>query len=321
MPTRLEQRDEFTHELGPGPDVDEGVSFGFYDPSVRVGGLFRLDNRPGEGVAEVSVCCFLPDGRVGFCGGRPAISGNAGFDAGGLHVDVRRPLEEVSLSWRGELVLLEDPLAVGRPEAVAASPRAPGRVELTFAGVSPAYEGELEQHPEASGPAPGRGRYEQLVHVVGQVHAGDELDLVDGFGIRDHSWGPLAPPPGSPSCRLTGNLGPTFGFSVSRVLGPGSTGRSRGFLWDGTSLMHVAELSLVTGWTGAGRHHDVIEARLVAGDREWLLQGKVIALVPLVEAGGAAERAPLLTQALTRWTLDDGRVGHGFSAYLEPASN
>ena len=39
--------------------------------TTKVGGWFRIGNRPNEGYAEISVCLYLPGGRVGFMFGRP----------------------------------------------------------------------------------------------------------------------------------------------------------------------------------------------------------------------------------------------------------
>jgi hypothetical protein len=40
----------------------------------KAGGWFRIGNRPNENYAEVSVCVYLPDGRVGFTFARADIS-------------------------------------------------------------------------------------------------------------------------------------------------------------------------------------------------------------------------------------------------------
>ena len=112
MPLRLEPQDEYMHKLGPEPNFNESMYFNVYDPSSRVGGFVRLGNRANEGYAEMTVCLYLPDGRVGFMFSRPKISDNAGFDAGGLRFDVVRPFEELHVSYQGPLLLLDDPLSL-----------------------------------------------------------------------------------------------------------------------------------------------------------------------------------------------------------------
>ena len=40
--------------------------FNVFDPERKIGGWFRLANRPNEGRGEMSCCIYLPDGRIGF---------------------------------------------------------------------------------------------------------------------------------------------------------------------------------------------------------------------------------------------------------------
>ena len=110
MGIRLEPVDEYMHELGPEPNFNESMYFNLYDPANRVGGWFRLGNRANEGTAEMTVCLYLPDGRVGFMFKRPDISGNEAFDAGGIHFEVVTPFEELTVDYEGKVVLLDEPL-------------------------------------------------------------------------------------------------------------------------------------------------------------------------------------------------------------------
>src|ERR1039458_7878141 len=52
------------HELGPEPNFNESMYFNAYDPQARLGGFFRLGNRANEGAGEMTICLYLPDGRV-----------------------------------------------------------------------------------------------------------------------------------------------------------------------------------------------------------------------------------------------------------------
>ncbi|HEY3889304.1 MAG TPA: hypothetical protein VGL73_12070, partial [Caulobacteraceae bacterium] len=75
--TRLEPQDEYTHTPDAAANYNESMYFNVFDPKTAVGGWFRIGNRPNEGYAEMSVCLYLPGGRVAFMFGRPKISGNA----------------------------------------------------------------------------------------------------------------------------------------------------------------------------------------------------------------------------------------------------
>jgi len=63
--TRLLPEDEFTHTPDAASNYNESMYFNVFDPTSKVGGWFRLGNRPNEGYAEMSICLYLPGGRVG----------------------------------------------------------------------------------------------------------------------------------------------------------------------------------------------------------------------------------------------------------------
>lgn len=84
--TRLLPEDEYTHTPDAASNYNESMYFNVFDHASKVGGWFRLGNRPNEGYAEMSVCVYLPGGRVGFMFARPKISGNAEMNAGGLKI-------------------------------------------------------------------------------------------------------------------------------------------------------------------------------------------------------------------------------------------
>src|SRR5690348_8905997 len=94
MAVRLEPHDDYTHTPGAESNFNESMYFNVYDPAARVGGFFRVGNRVNEGRAEVTVCLYLPDGRVAFTYIRPRISDNDSFDAAGLRFEVLEPLEK-----------------------------------------------------------------------------------------------------------------------------------------------------------------------------------------------------------------------------------
>ena len=69
------------HELGPEPNFNESMYFNAFDPATRLGSFFRLGNRANEGSGEMTICLYLPDGRVGFMFARPHVTTNDAFDA------------------------------------------------------------------------------------------------------------------------------------------------------------------------------------------------------------------------------------------------
>jgi hypothetical protein len=316
MGIRLEPKDEYLHPLGDESTFNESMYFNVYDPSQRLGGFLRLGNRANEGYAEMTVCLYLPDGRVAFMFQRPGISSNDAFDAGGVHFDVIRPFEELEASYRGRVVLLDDPLEMADPKrAFTDNPHVECSVQLTFTGVSTMFGGEPDRVREAPGEEFARGHYEQLTAGMGHVTVGGQRWDVDGFGLRDHSWGPRTWQAPWYYRWLTANFGPGFGFMGSRIArhdGPGTRG---GFIWDGTALHLCNDFTIATTWTGEDSYHNAITAELTAAQRTWQVKGRVLSLIPL--RNRREGRVTRISEGLTEWTLQDGRVGYGLSEYLD----
>jgi len=126
------------HELGPEPNFNESMYFNFYDPEVRLGGFVRLGNRPNEGRGEMTVCLWLPDGRVAFMFQRPEVRTNDAFDAAGLRFEVVTPFERLDVAYDGTVLLLDDPLAMADPRvAFTSNPTATSQIRLEYRGLSP----------------------------------------------------------------------------------------------------------------------------------------------------------------------------------------
>ncbi len=316
MGMRLEPQDEYPHALEADATFNESMYFNMYDPSRRLGGFVRLGNRANEGHAEVTVCLFLPDGRVAFMFHRPAISANDRFEAGGLRFEVIQPFEELEVSYTGRVVLLEDPLAMAEPrEAFAQNPHGDCTIRLTFTGVSTMFGGEPTNARETPGEEFARGHYEQLTAARGTVSVGQDRWQLAGFGLRDHSWGPRTWQAPFYYRWLTANFGPSFGFMGSRIARREGSGTRGGFVWDGTALHPCKNITISTTWAGSGCHHDTIDAVLTAGDRRWHAKGRVLSLIPLRNRrDGQLTR---ISEGMTEWTLDDGRIGYGLSEYLD----
>src|SRR5262249_57487189 len=89
MPPRRMRRapeDDYLHPLEADPTFNESRYYNFSGTesggaTSDVGGWIRMGNRPNEGHAEMTVCLYLPDGRVGFMFKRAAIAGHEAHTA------------------------------------------------------------------------------------------------------------------------------------------------------------------------------------------------------------------------------------------------
>ncbi|KAA0232431.1 MAG: hypothetical protein JJLCMIEE_01343 [Acidimicrobiales bacterium] len=320
MDVRLDPADEYMHELEEDSTFNESMYFNFYDIEADLGGFVRLGNRANEGYAEATTCLYLPGGRVAFMYGRPEITGNDAFDAGGMTFEVVEPFEELKVAYDGKVVLLDDPLAMADPrKAFTENPYDDCRIELTYRKVSEMVGGEPTEQHERSGEEFARGHYEQLVAAAGTIGVGETGWKVQGFGLRDHSWGPRTWQAPWYYRWLTANFGSEFGFMGSRIARRDRDGIRGGFVWDGDELHLAHDFRISTEWTAGAGYHQRIAATLVTKDgdreREWNVIGEVMNLIPLRNRrDGMVTR---ISEGMTRWTLEDGRVGYGLSEYLD----
>jgi hypothetical protein len=309
------------HELGPEPTFNESMYFNVFDPKSQVGGFFRLGNRANEGTGEMTCCIYLPDGRVGFMFKRPDVHDNDSFNAAGMRFEVVTPFEELTVEYSGKVVILDDPLQMADPrEAFTNNPYEECEVRLTYRGLSAMFGGEPDEPHEKPGEEFAKGHYEQLIGGRGTIRVGDQEWAVDGFGLRDHSWGPRYWQAPWYYRWLTANFGEDFGFMGSRIArqdGPGTRG---GFVWDGDKLHLCHDFEISTDWEGDDSYHQGIKATLRSKDKEWSVSGSVRSLIPLRNRRKTPDGEHLVTrisEGLTEWTLDDGRVGYGLSEYLD----
>ena len=323
MAVRLEPQDEYMHELGPEPNFNESMYFNLYDPAQGVGGWFRCGNRANEGYAEMTVCLYLPGGRVGFMFKRAEISSNDAFDAGGIRFEVIEPFKRLDVTYSGKVVVLDDPLQMADPKkAFTENPYAECEVRIEYSGVSEMVGGEPDEPHEKPGEEFAKGHYEQLIAGTGSIRVGEEEWEIDGFGLRDHSWGPRFWQAPWYYRWLTANFGAEFGFMGSRVARRDGDGTRGGFVWEDGRLHLCPVVEIETEWQGEDTYHQSISATLRSREgKEWKVTGRVLDLIPLRNRRHDPDTGDLLvtriSEGMTEWTLDDGRKGYGLSEYLD----
>jgi hypothetical protein len=183
------------------------------------------------------------------------------------------------------------------------------------------FGGEPDEPHEKPGEEFAKGHYEQLIAGTGSIRVGDEEWAVDGFGLRDHSWGPRYWQAPWYYRWLTANFGPDFGFMGSRIARRDSDGTRGGFVWEDGKLHLCRDFEIATKWVGDDTYHQSIAATLRSADKEWKVTGKVLDLIPLRNRRPDPDTGDMLvtriSEGMTEWTMDDGRVGYGLSEYLD----
>jgi hypothetical protein len=320
----LEPGDEYCHEPDAAGNYNESMYFNVCDPLQKIGGWFRLGNRVNEGYAEMSICLYLPDGRVGFMFNRPSIDNNRELNAGGMRIEVIEPFKRLHVTYDGMLCLLADPLEMAHPSrAFKNNPLVACRVDLDYRGIAPMYGGrpvnadgsDIPIDPEKSF---AKAHYEQHVAAAGSFDIGGQHWAVDGFGLRDKSWGPRHWQNISWYRWLPMNFGPDFAMMIS-IIGSddGAVRRSGMVLRDGEYVM-IDDARIESEWDSHW-YQTRLRAWAKTAEREYEIQGRVMSMIPLRHRRRAEDGRELMTRITEGMTefCCDGKTGYGLSEYLD----
>jgi hypothetical protein len=319
---RLEADDEFPHSPDDSENFNESVYANCFDPSLRMGGWMRLGNRVNEGYAELSVCLYLPDGRVACQFARPPISHNYAFDAGGLQYVVSEPFRRQQMVYEGEVLVLEDPSLLRDPKRMfETAPRAASSVSFDIGGISPMHGGEptAPEHNRLMyyGPEFSRGHFNQHTAVRGSIQVGDQSWQLDGFGWRDHSWGPRYWQVIWAYRLFIATLTEDRALMLLKNMYPDGSSRRLGVLMFDGAYEEVTDLDLHTVWSP---EQDPVAVTLGVrtAARKATIEGRVLTMAPLRNRRRAGEEVLVsrVAEGFTEFTWD-GRTGYGMIEYIE----
>ncbi|MED5260836.1 MAG: hypothetical protein VX574_00340 [Myxococcota bacterium] len=313
----LKPEDDYTHALGPEENFNESMYFNFFDRERSIGGFVRLGNRANEGQAEMTVTVYLPDGRVLFVFKRAPIENNDAFDAGGLTFEVLEPSQRLRTSYGGSVVELREPREMADPKAAFRdNPMSKISLDLVHEAVGPMYgsSGSREEEGRKADQQFGKAHYEQHMHVAGSLEIAGESLAIDGYGLRDHSWGPRYWQAIQSYEWLTMNFGPDFGAMVSIIQRDPDNIRRGGVIVRGNELELITDATIEAEYEENGLFHRQVRAQVETQKGETLaIQGEVKSFIPLRN-----RREGLTTfigEGMTEWRCGD-RVGFGLSEFL-----
>lgn len=329
MGVRLTGVDEGIHPVGTASNWNESRYIDVWDRTQRVGAWLRIGMRPNEGRAEMSVCAYLPDGRVAFLFDRPPIDGN-GLTVGGQDWQVESAFRRNRVRYDGELLLLDDPWLLTDPgRAYRESARVHGSFDLLSTSLGlPAVMGRDQSHIDRIF-LPGQAdfHYQHLVHSIGRIRLDGQAWVVDGFGGRDHSWGPRNWHAKIYLRWLICAIDDRNGFMLVRAVGPTKTTRSGHVVVDGEFRL-VDDFDMRNSYADPPRHElRCVEVDIRAGDLRWSAVGRPQAWLPLRHrqrtTGGSGnsgdtadgEATLRIVKSPTDWQFADGRTGAGHCEY------
>ena len=312
----LVPEDDYTHPLGPESNFNESMYFNFFDHERQVGGFVRIGNRANEGRAELTVTLYMPDGSVLFTFKRPQIENNEAFDCGGLRFEVLEPGQTLRSVYEGKVLELRDPLSMSDPrKAFAESPKRRVSLDLEHDAVGPMYGGSSEKEAgRAAEQQFAKAHYEQHMAVKGELRVDDEVIPIQGFGLRDHSWGPRYWQAIHSYEWLTLNFGEDFGAMISVIRRDANSERVSGVVVRGDELEGVKHATVSAEFEDNGLYHKSVAVELEThGGEKLAITGVVKGFIPLRN-----RREGLVThigEGMTEWRCGD-RVGYGLSEFL-----
>ena len=311
----LKPEDDYTHPLGPESTFNESMYFNFFDRRESIGGFVRIGNRANEGYAETTVTLFLPDGRVLFRFGRPQIRNSDAMDAGGLRFEVIEPTQKLRTLYAGTAVELREPRDMADPRrALAENPRQTVSLDLVHEAVGPMYGNDVGDSGLPVEQQFAKGHFEQHMHVEGRLEIGGKSLEIDGYGLRDHSWGPRVWQAIDGYEWLTMNFGPDLGVMLSSIRRAGDDAVVGGVVVRGDELENVREATIEADYEPNGLYHRAVRARMrTQGGTELSVTGVVRGFIPLRNRRDG--RVTHIGEGMTEWRLGD-RVGYGLSEFL-----
>ena len=326
---RLDPVDEYNHTPEPVSNFNESAYYNIYDAKQKVGGWFRIGNRVNEGHAEVSVCLYLPDGRIGFMFHRAEISSNEFHKAGGAEFKIIEPHKREQVSYSGKLLVLDNPNEMIDPgKAFKNNPILECEVSLDYLGLSPMYGGE---HLNADGSpieldqktAMARAHFEQHVSASGSIRVGDEVWQIDGLGLRDHSWGPRYWQNIYWYRWLPISLGPDFGAMIMTMGMRDGSFDCGGMVFTEGRYDLIVDARVDSRWDENYYQTGMTAWCKTERGEEFEITGEVVSLIPLRNRRTTDDGTLLstrITEAMTEYRCN-GKVGYGLSEYLDQIEN
>ena len=184
---------ELMHPVGDALAWSESYYFNFVDPDTGIGMFTRMGFRPGDSWADALHAIYLPGRRVAFTYGRREIEDelskyNGDLSAGNLTITLIEAHKRWRLQYDGPAQDMEDASILLERSKL----RPKGWYKDSQLIMDLTFDCITEPHFTSSedGNTGAYGHFEQSGHVTGKIQVNDEVFEVNGYGVRDKSWGP-----------------------------------------------------------------------------------------------------------------------------------
>jgi len=332
---------EQMHPVGGEPAWSESYYFNFVDPNSKIGMFTRMGFRPGDGWADALHVIYLEGSRVAFTYGRRNIGADltqydGDLKVGDLQIDCLTPHKAWAISYDGPAQDVQDSQVLLsrsklRPEGWFEP--ASLAMNINFDCITEPYFSHSED-----GSTGAYGHFEQSGRISGSISLGNKSWQVDGFGVRDKSWGPRD---WGASQRTKGESANSPAFSTNEVPTPfvnwfsmnfgahsalgGScfrqpNGDMKGAGWiqrDGTSAK-LKNVRITSDYKAGSIMHDAVRLTgTVEGGEDIEITGRVLNVCPtkVPMAGGAT----FINEGLAEFNWD-GKRGYGIAEHWHAVS-
>ncbi|RYY28475.1 MAG: hypothetical protein EOP62_04595 [Sphingomonadales bacterium] len=315
--------DDHVHPIEEAENFSESSLFYFSGTDAAtgklIGGLTRVANRPNEEHSECTILIWLPDGSALFDFQRAENSRNDGWEiADWQHKTEIAGGVRFSTIYEGRALHLAEPRMLAEPRKAFAEPRENLRVALVHDGISPlmhlAYHRPLESEEERARAKErfGSSGLHQFIQTHGTIALGAAESIAfQGFGWRDHNWGPRNWQGYTNHVFMTGNLGAEQGFAL---FAPGD-GQGYAFHRGTQQCFDIAELDIETDYADDGREPIRMRTafKLSNGERHNVVSEQH-GYIPLRNRKHG--QVTTLGYSLWRHVMDGHLVGSGLAEHL-----
>ena len=189
--------------------------------------------------------------------------------------------------------------------------------DLEHVAVGPLYGHKAEEKPgEDASQRFARAHFEQHMRVTGSLTIDGEVHRIEGFGLRDHSWGPRFWQAIHSYEWLTMNFGEGLGAMVSIVQrdAEGKETSRGGVIVRGQEMERIVDAQITAEYEDNGLYHKSLTARVkTESGAEHTITGRVTGFIPLRNRRENLET--FIGEGMTEWRLGD-QVGYGLSEFL-----
>ncbi|MCP4757648.1 MAG: hypothetical protein GY866_42870 [Proteobacteria bacterium] len=326
----MDRNDEFMHPAGEDRAWSESYYFNFVDSDREIGMFTRMGFRANEGWADGLHVLFLGGDRLAFTyGRRDSPPDDDRLQVGGLRLERIEPFKEWIVNYEGPAQDIAD----GSILITRRKQRPEGWYRPADLNMCLSFESTADPFYDDSGK---RGHFEQTGAVTGRIDLDGEKWSVDGWGVRDKSWGPRNWSPvnpgsgsgqsvqGGPSPAvppgplhfvtwLSINFGSDLGLGCSCFRDQHGRMRGRGWFQRNGKNQPLLDISIESDFQSNPLMQQGLRLTGTTGDgRKIEVDGKVLTICPtkVPMPGGAT----FINEGLARFDLE-GRVGFGIAEY------